>query len=37
MVLFRARPRFLINHLKTSGFRRILEARIAPEQGEKGG
>jgi hypothetical protein len=37
MVLFRARRRFSINPLKTNGFRRILEARIAPEQGEKGG
>ncbi len=37
MVLFCARGRFLINHLKTNGFLRILEARIAPEQGEKGG
>jgi len=37
MLLFRARRRFLINRLKTNGFRRILEARIAPEQGEKGG
>ena len=36
MVLFRARRRFLTNHLKTNGFRRLLEARIAPEQGEKG-
>jgi hypothetical protein len=36
MVLFRARRRFLINHLKTNGFRRILKARIAPKQGEKG-
>jgi hypothetical protein len=30
-----ARWRFLTNHLKTNGFRRILEARIAREQGEK--
>jgi hypothetical protein len=37
MVLFRARRRFLTNHLKTNGFRRIIEARIAPEQGEKEG
>jgi len=37
MLLFRVRLRFLTNSLKTNGFRRILEARIAPEQGEKGG
>jgi hypothetical protein len=36
MVLFRAQRRFLTNHLKANGFRRILKARIAPEQGEKG-
>jgi hypothetical protein len=35
MALFCAQRRFLINHLKTNGFQRILEARIAPEQGEK--
>jgi hypothetical protein len=27
----------LINYLKTNGFLRILEAGIAPEQGEKWG
>jgi hypothetical protein len=37
MVLFRARRRFLISYLKTNGFWRILEARIALEQGEKEG
>jgi hypothetical protein len=37
MVLFRARRRFFNNHLKTNGFLRIIEARIAPEQGEKAG
>jgi hypothetical protein len=37
MVLFCVRPRFLINPLETNGFRRILEAGTAPEQGEKGG
>jgi len=37
MLLFCARRRFLINHLKTNGFMGILEARMAPEQGEKGG
>jgi hypothetical protein len=37
MVLFCARRRFLINPLKTNGFRPIIEARTAPEQGEKGG
>jgi hypothetical protein len=37
MVLFRAPRLFLTNHLKTNGFQRIIEARIAPEQGEKGG
>ena len=37
MVLFCARRVFLINHLKTNVFRRIIEARTAPEQGEKGG
>jgi hypothetical protein len=35
MVLFLARRRFLINHLKTKGFLWIIEARIAPDQGEK--
>jgi hypothetical protein len=37
MVLFCAQRRFLINGLKTNGFRRIIEARTAPEQGEKWG
>jgi hypothetical protein len=37
MVLFCARRRFLINQLKTNGFMRILEAKAAPEQGEKWG
>jgi hypothetical protein len=37
MLLFWARRRFLINYLKTNGFWRTIEARIAPEQGEKGG
>jgi hypothetical protein len=36
MVLFRVQRRFLINHLRTNGFQWILEAGIAPEQGEKG-
>jgi hypothetical protein len=27
---------FLANHLKTNGFWWILDARIGPEQGEKG-
>jgi hypothetical protein len=31
MLLFRVQRRFLINPLKTNGFRRILGARIAPE------
>jgi hypothetical protein len=37
MVLFRAQRRFLTNHLKTNGFRRKIQARTAPEQGEKWG
>jgi hypothetical protein len=37
MVLFRARRHFLLNHLKTNSFLGILEAGIAPEQGEKAG
>jgi hypothetical protein len=37
MLLFCARRRFLINPLKANDFLRILEARIAPKQGEKGG
>jgi len=37
MVLFCARRLLLINHLKTNGFMRIMEARSAPEQGEKEG
>jgi hypothetical protein len=37
ILLFRARRLFLTNPLKTNGFRRILEAGIAPEQGEKAG
>jgi hypothetical protein len=36
MLLFCVRRRFLINPLETNGFRRILEARIASEQGETG-
>jgi hypothetical protein len=35
--LFRARRRFLLKQLKTNGFRRILEAKTGPEQGEKEG
>jgi hypothetical protein len=37
ILLFCARRRFLINHLKINGFLGILEARTTPEQGEKGG
>jgi hypothetical protein len=37
MVLFCAQRRFLIKRLKTNGFRRIVEARTALEQGEKWG
>jgi hypothetical protein len=37
MVLFRAHRRFLTNHLETKGFRWILKAGIALEQGEKRG
>jgi hypothetical protein len=37
MLLFCAQRRFLLSHLKINGFLRILKARIAPEQGEKGG
>jgi hypothetical protein len=37
MLLFRARWRFLLKRLKTNGFRRILKAKTAPEQGEKEG
>jgi hypothetical protein len=37
MALFCMRRRFLTNHRKTNGFRRFIEASIAPEQGEKGG
>jgi hypothetical protein len=37
MVLFRARRRFLINHLERNGFWRKIEAKTTPEQGEKGG
>jgi hypothetical protein len=36
MVLFDASRRSFIKYLKTNGFRRFFEARIAPEQGEKG-
>jgi hypothetical protein len=37
MVLFCVRLRFLINHLERNGFWRKIEAKTAPEQGEKGG
>jgi hypothetical protein len=37
ILLFCVQRLFLTNHLKTNGFRRIIAARIAPEQGEKGG
>ena len=37
MLLFRTQRRFLINHLETKVFRRIIKARIASEQREKGG
>jgi hypothetical protein len=36
ILLFCARQRFLINHLKTKGFCEQSRARIASEQGEKG-